>query len=140
MSWWYILLLFITVLVTHFFSRCESKTFNVPPNRLDELGRGTWTYLNLSIVKYPISPTLAQQEEMHRLITTILEFYPCDVCRVHAQTYLLHHPLNESLIAQEALKEWMIAFHNNVNQRCSKDKVYTKDDFDREWKICIHCT
>ena len=102
------------------------------------MGIGIWVFLNMNVVKYPCQPTEVDKVRMIDLISNIVFFYPCQVCKYHAKKYLVQYPINAD--SQMELKKWMIDFHNSVNIRNGK-KIYSITEFDKDWNLatCKEC-
>jgi cbb3-type cytochrome oxidase subunit 3 len=97
-----------------------------------KLGHGTWILLNKMFAQYN-ADSEQEQQDLKTFVTLLLNYYPCQICRIHAQKYLVNHPLtDETMSSHEQSIKWLIDFHNDVNVRLNKPE-YSEATFTQEW-------
>lgn len=75
---------------------------------------------------YPHKPNDDQQESMMLLLTHLFKNLPCPQCATHASAYLLAK--KPDLSSGEALFDWLVVFHNDVNERTGKRSDWTVEE------------
>ena len=86
-----------------------------------------WTALHIMAVHYPVQASpLVQQRMRDRLMALPYEI-PCAACRPHASAYLEGKSveINKAVTGREELNKFLVEFHNKVNERLHKSKVWT---------------
>ena len=74
--------------------------------------------LLLMAFRYPRHPSDLQKSHMSQLIHYLFEFLPCPGCTDHALEYIGILPPNVS--SSDELVQWLVDFHNSINQRLGK--------------------
>ncbi len=86
-----------------------------------------WTALHIMAVHYPVQASpLVQQRMRDRLMALPYEI-PCAACRPHASAYLESKSaeVNKAVTGREELNKFLVEFHNKVNERLHKSKIWT---------------
>ncbi|XP_060534822.1 FAD-linked sulfhydryl oxidase ALR [Cylas formicarius] len=110
----------------------ESKTRRTDcPLDKDELGNKTWSFLHTMAAKYPITPTVTQQNDMKTFFNVFSKFYPCNDCAKEFREELKVEP--PRVESQEALSQWLCRIHNNVNVKIGKD-VFDCTKVNERWR------
>jgi FAD-linked sulfhydryl oxidase len=89
------------------------------------LGRSTWTFLHTTAAYYPIQASLAAQERMSNLISSLSFLYPCVPCADDFRENVKASP--PDLSGREGFSRWLCERHNEVNVKLGKPK------FDCDW-------
>ncbi|WFD31534.1 ubiquitinyl hydrolase 1 [Malassezia sp. CBS 17886] len=93
-----------------------------PPD-VEELGRGTWTFLHTAAAYYPDEPTAIQRQSMLALLEALPHVYPCSVCAEELREAFAAQAPNERAGAAGSgpdLRVWLCGLHNGVNERLGK--------------------
>lgn len=140
---WLISLSFLSIafLLFYLLFFCEQASKQrsiVPVDQKESMGQGTWAYLNIHVAQIPNGiMTTEQKAQTIVLLETILQNYPCIVCRAHAQQYLETHSLQNILQTAEDAREWVFNFHQDVNNKLKKP-IYTYQQFINDWLEPYH--
>ena len=88
-----------------------------PPD-VQDLGRGSWTFLHSLAAYYPDSPTPEQIKDMDQFMQIWSRVYPCEYCAEHMRMWMAEHPPQTE--SQKSFSRWMCELHNEVNVRLGK--------------------
>lgn len=86
-----------------------------------------------SAYAYPDDPTSEQMEEFARYFNGAKHVLPCPKCRKHYAEMIELHPVEPHLGSGEALRKWIVARKNDVNERLGKP-CPTTDHICRTWE------
>lgn len=89
-------------------------------------GKPSWTFLHTIAAAYPDRPTLEDARRMRQTLENLGWQLPCERCRMHwgdGVKGLSDYDLRSSY----HLQRWLVARHNEVNQRYGRDPVPEKD-------------
>lgn len=99
-------------------------------------GPQAWDHLLMVAFTYPKdNPSPKQQQRMVSFLTAFMDHLPCPGCKVHAGMYVRSTPPDVS--SQDALVQWVVTFHNEVNKRTSKGKKRSDWTVDEARKALI---
>lgn len=79
--------------------------------------------LQMIALSYSSDPTDDQKSSINMLLLNLFKNLPCPACSMHATQYFDKHPPN--LTSSESLYEWLIVFHNVINDRTGKRSDWT---------------
>lgn len=88
-------------------------------------GPAMWNYLHTMTVAYPHEPTPEDKQNALDFLKAMSKTLPCPGCSHHCQRYFADHPPKVDNKMQ--FIEYMIDFHNHVNQRLGKRVLTTKE-------------
>lgn len=83
-----------------------------------QLGRSSWHLLHTMSVKFPLTPTVVEQQSYMDFISLFAKLYPCGDCALHFQGVLRRNP--PRVKSRDELVEWTCDVHNEVNLRLEK--------------------
>ncbi|TPX60750.1 hypothetical protein SpCBS45565_g07438 [Spizellomyces sp. 'palustris'] len=83
-----------------------------------ELGRSAWRLLHTMAGKFPIEPTIDEQEAMRDFVYLFARLYPCGDCARHFKVVLEANP--PDVTTRETISQWACKVHNVVNERLKK--------------------
>jgi hypothetical protein len=75
---------------------------------------------------YPEKPSQEQCTHMTSFLFGMFHSLPCELCKPHAVSYIQDTPPDVS--SRTNLLEWIITFHNNVNDRLGKKSDWKVSD------------
>ncbi len=97
-------------------------------------GPSAWETMHAVTFVYPEqNPTAEEKEAMIRYFYASAEVLPCFKCRKHFKELLMTHRMEDNLENRDQLTRWLVARHNDVNQRLGKPIVsydFVKSKFD----------
>lgn len=97
-------------------------------------GPSAWETMHAVTFVYPEQkPTDEEKEAMSRYFYASTDVLPCYRCRKHFKELLMTHRLEDNLENRDQLTRWLVARHNDVNQRLGKPIVsydFVKSKFD----------
>lgn len=97
-------------------------------------GPSAWETMHSITFTYPDkNPTEEEKEAMVRFFYSIADVLPCYRCRKHFKESLLTHSIEDNLQNRDQLTRWLVARHNDVNQRLDKPIVsydFVKSKYD----------
>lgn len=81
-----------------------------------------WFALHTSAAQYPESPTLRVQGLMKQRIQAIPYELPCNVCKIHSQSYIQYrlNDLDDVVSTRSSLFNFYVDLHNNANKTTGK--------------------
>jgi len=91
------------------------------------VGPGTWNVIHTLAFK---AKTKEQQRDFITTLKIIIDYFPCEKCRGHAQEYLKNHPIADYQHDRLGMFIWTWKFHNAVNFRTSKNQM--------SWELAHH--
>jgi hypothetical protein len=91
------------------------KDFEQP---LNVWGPQGWYWLHTQAIKYPVSPSKADQAAMFARFWAFIQTLPCPECKYHATAYARAYPPDFS--GSAGFQTWAWRFHNAVNLRLGK--------------------
>ena len=91
------------------------------------IGPGTWNVIHTLAYN---AQTSSMQKNFMRTMETIVNFFPCEVCRGHSIDYLKNHPMRDYLSDALGLFVWTWKFHNHVIYRTNKQQM--------SWDMALH--
>jgi FAD-linked sulfhydryl oxidase len=83
-----------------------------------QLGNAGWRLLHTISVKFPVKPTMEDQQDYLDFIRLFAQFYPCGDCARHFQRLLVKLPPRVG--SREEVIHWTCEAHNLVNERLGK--------------------
>jgi hypothetical protein len=86
-------------------------------------GQTIWDSLLFTAFAFPKKPTDDEKKSVTTMIEQLLNNLPCMQCRGHAQPYFVKNP--PDVTSSESLCEWVVTFHNKVNERLGKKHDWT---------------
>lgn len=102
--------------------------------RKSEWGPRLWNFLHACSFAFPSNPSPEQVEAFETLLKTLQTLLPCPHCRLHFNEYLEKCPPDTS--CGDTLKDWLIDFHNAVNERLGKP-VLTKEQAQAKYESVL---
>jgi hypothetical protein len=93
-------------------------------------GPPLWLVLHIMVEHYPMRPSMVVKRQGYHFFHSLGYMLPCHTCRGHYQHYIDKHDkeLHVALESRDTLAAFLIALHNNVNSRLSKE----------EWNMDVH--
>ena len=91
------------------------------------VGPGTWNVIHTLAFKATSKP---KQKEFINTLKLIIDYFPCEKCRGHAQDYLKNHPVEDYQNDSQGMFIWSWKFHNAVNFRIGKNQM--------SWELAYH--
>ncbi len=84
-------------------------------------GPAAWEFLHAVTFVYPkTNPTEEERQAMASFFYNCGEVLPCYQCRSHFKELLALHPIENNLDSRDQLTRWLVARHNDVNERLGK--------------------
>lgn len=93
------------------------------------VGPGTWNVIHTLAFKAKTKP---QQQDFIKTLKIIIDYFPCEKCRGHAQDYLKNHPVEDYQNDNLGMFIWTWKFHNAVNFRTNPPKMQMS------WELAYH--
>ncbi len=81
-------------------------------------GSRAWDLMFLVAMNYSETPNKENQTSMLQFFESLMKVLPCFACSQHAFEYISKNPPNVS--SRMGLVEWVVTFHNHVNERLKK--------------------
>jgi hypothetical protein len=83
-----------------------------------EWGPRHWNQIHTETIRYPVSPSRAEEVKMRARLVQLVTELPCPECRKEAIRHLMQNP--PATRSTYALRTWGWRFHNAVNARLGK--------------------
>lgn len=80
----------------------------------------TWDILHTSAANWSDNPSAAEREELKLFLIGLPALIPCQTCKSHIRQWNLKHNLDRVVSSKQQLFNFLLALHNNVNQRHGK--------------------
>ena len=91
-------------------------------------GSHAWTTFHYWTLGYPEVATADEQQNYVTFFQSFGRTIPCQSCRKHFQSLLLHYPPEQHMRSRSDLIRWGVFMHNQVNKRLRKPEM-SMDDF-----------
>jgi len=85
-----------------------------------------WNFIHIFTYACPDNAPPKLIKKYKKLIERFSDIIPCHICLTHCKLYLKSHPMKFSNKTQ--MIDYFIEFHNNVNRRLKKKKIYTRKE------------
>jgi hypothetical protein len=94
----------------------------IPSGETKDWGNPTWNYMHTQAYFYPAKPTESEKYKKLQLFKSIIENIPCHTCEREAGLWIIDHPLDKAIVNNCVLSQWVLDFHNFVNERLERSK------------------
>ena len=91
-------------------------------------GPSTWLYLHTIAYNYPSNPTIEDMNKYKILFNNLI--LPCKECQIEYNNLLKQYPIENNLLSNKHINNWLIDIHNKVNKRLNKPLKNYKDMVD----------
>ena len=81
-------------------------------------GPSTWLYLHTIAYNYPSNPTIEDMNKYKILFNNLI--LPCKECQIEYNNLLNQYPIENNLLSNKHINNWLIDIHNKVNKRLNK--------------------
>lgn len=91
-----------------------------------------WLFIDTSILSYPLNnPSDDIKKYYYNFLESLKYTLPCNDCRLHYNNYFNNNTLNNNILSsRDALIDWILKCHNNVNHINNKKMISKKDFID----------
>ena len=96
-------------------------------------GPHAWIFLHSITMNYPKEPTEKDKLIYVNFFKELQNILPCEKCAYHYKRHLEDYPIEEALGSREAMIQWLINIHNEVNKELDKP-IYTYDQVIEEYR------
>ena len=83
-------------------------------------GPAGWKFLHSITLHYPENPSLQDKQNYKKFFESLQFTIPCEKCKNHYQESLQKYSLDNALNNKEALFNWLVDIHNEVNKKNNK--------------------
>ena len=98
-------------------------------------GPDGWKLLHSIVEKYPLNPSITEQNTYKNFMNSLKHVLPCIYCRRSFHQYLNELPIHNKLEDRgfpldhrENLFRWIYLIHNKVNQKLRSQNLIENDD------------
>ncbi len=98
-------------------------------------GPAGWRFLHSITFNYPHRPNLKDMNNAIIFFTSVGEMLPCVKCLEHYRENLKKYPISEAVYSRDALVNWLITIHNEVNRQLGKPIIDNQDVIHRYQKF-----
>lgn len=96
-------------------------------------GPHAWIFLHSITMNYPKEPTENDKLIYVKFFKELQNILPCEKCAYNYKRHLEDFPIEEALGSREAMIQWLINIHNEVNKELDKP-IYTYDQVIEEYR------
>tara|TARA_B100000941_G_C28472130_1_gene537019 strand:- start:195 stop:602 length:408 start_codon:yes stop_codon:yes gene_type:complete len=96
-------------------------------------GPHAWIFLHSITMNYPKEPTEKDKLIYVNFFKELQNILPCEKCAYNYKRHLEDYPIEEALGSREAMIQWLINIHNEVNKELDKP-IYTYDQVIEEYR------
>lgn len=96
-------------------------------------GPHAWIFLHSITMNYPKESSKKDKDIYKNFFLNLQSIIPCEKCAYNYKRHLEDYPIDDALHSREALIQWLINIHNEVNKELNKP-LYTYDQVIEEYK------
>ena len=98
-------------------------------------GPDGWKLLHSIVEKYPLNPSITEQNTYKNFMNSLKHVLPCIYCRRSLDQYTRELPVEGYLKNRYTLRYWLYLIHNKVNDKLRKQGLNDEPDPDFK-KVC----